>query len=82
MEAKLKGLPDSDVTKLVNDAIHAQSDKEDDKKADEKSAEMRAVEGVLAKRVYDRLVGGGYVDGYMGPLVYGHPLSYLDPLYG
>lgn len=82
MEAKLKGLPDSEVTKLVNDAIHAQNDKADDKKAEEKSAEMRALEGVLANRVYDRLLTGGYVDGYLGPIIYGHPLSYLDPLYG
>ena len=43
---------------------------------------MRAVEAVLARRVYDRLVGGGYIDGYLGPVIYGHPLSYLDPLYG
>ena len=76
MEAKLKGLPDSDVTKLVNDAISTvrkETSKTDmatttDEK-NNKSAEFKAVEDALANRVASRLKNGGY----MGP--YRHPLT-------
>jgi hypothetical protein len=72
MEAKLKGLPDSDVTKLVNDAILSNNSKPGVKdlkthqEIEAKEHEMRGHEAALANHLYDRLLSGGYVKGYIG----------------
>ena len=72
MEAKLKGLPDSDVTKLVNDAIVASKgnpglkDLKTHQEIEAKEHEMRGHEAALANHLYDRLLNGGYVKGYNG----------------
>ena len=69
MEAKLKNLPDSEVTKLVNDAIRQNNMKPTSKEKNEieaKGEELRGYDAALANHLYDRLLSGGYVRGYKG----------------